>query len=274
MEDRMIITRAFAIGSLAGILMGLAAPSAQSQRKLYTFVGDQDHDALGATVAGPGDIDGDGYDDVYAAAPRTPDIYCLGPGYVRIYSGRDGSTLLDVTAGGPCDMIGFYAGGTLGDMDHDGVPDFFVTSVPAQSAWAFSGRDGSILHAFANPAIGFGQAASAAGDVNADGYADLLVGAKDNANLRGTAFVYSGKDGTLLYQLDGDGSSLWFGESVSKAGAVDRDGYDDFIVGANWVTGYVRVYSGKNAAVLYDFPAPNGYGDGLNVSDAGDVDQD
>ena len=79
-----------------------------------------------------------------------------------------------------------------------------------------------------------GNSVSGAGDVNKDGFADLIVGAyydTDNGLQSGSARVFSGVDGTILYIFNGDTFFDRFGISVSGAGDVNNDGYDDVIVG-------------------------------------------
>lgn len=79
-----------------------------------------------------------------------------------------------------------------------------------------------------------GSAVSSAGDVDRDGYPDIIVGAVQvAASLPGSARVYSGHDGRLLFTFVGDGAGDAFGHSVSGAGDVNKDGYDDVIVGAS-----------------------------------------
>ena len=79
-----------------------------------------------------------------------------------------------------------------------------------------------------------GSAVSGAGDVDKDGYPDIIVGAVQvGGNLAGSARVYSGHDGRLLFTVLGDGLGDAFGYSVSGAGDVNKDGHDDFIVGAS-----------------------------------------
>lgn len=126
----------------------------------------------------------------------------------------------------------------------------------------------------------FGGAVSDAGDVNADGFDDIIVGAP-GANPRGAAFVYSGKDGSLLYQWNGSGQNCDFGISVSGTGDVNGDGFADVIVGGSARScglndlGSVFVYSGADGSLIYQWDeTPPRRGFGHSVSGAGDVNQD
>ena len=106
------------------------------------------------------------------------------------------------------------------------------------SARVFSGLDGSILYTFYGDSAGdaFGGSVAGAGDVNQDGYPDLIAGAQwddDNGISSGSARVFSGADGAVLYTFYGDSAHDCFGVSVAGAGDVNKDGYADLIVGAH-----------------------------------------
>ncbi len=94
-----------------------------------------------------------------------------------------------------------------------------------------------------------GDSVSAAGDVNGDGFDDLIVGAKDddpNGNSSGASFVVFGKtNGTKVelsaveagsggFVINGVSAGDQSGFSVSSAGDVNGDGFDDLIVGAKY----------------------------------------
>src|SRR5262245_48809794 len=91
-------------------------------------------------------------------------------------------------------------------------------------------------------------AIAGAGDVNRDGYDDIVVGAWGTLfPAGGYVRVYSGKDGALLHQWTGD---LSFGRVVAGAGDVNRDGYDDIFIGGN---DQVWVYSGRTGGLIWYF---------------------
>jgi hypothetical protein len=81
----------------------------------------------------------------------------------------------------------------------------------------------------------FGTSVSGAGDVNNDGFDDLIVGASEddtNGSNSDSARAFSGATGAILYTFNGDSAGDNFGISVSGAGDVNNDGFDDLIVGA------------------------------------------
>jgi hypothetical protein len=85
----------------------------------------------------------------------------------------------------------------------------------------------------------FGWDVAGAGDVNGDGYDDLVVGANlydDGSTDEGGAFVYlggaSGPASTPDWQAESEQASADFGIAVAGVGDVDGDGYDDIAVGA------------------------------------------
>jgi YD repeat-containing protein len=142
---------------------------------------------------------------------------------------------------------------------------------------------GDMLYTFTGmPNAALGGSVSAAGDVNNDGYDDLIVGAFLAGADHGQAYVFSGQDGSLLYTFTGEADGDEFGWSVSEAGDVNNDGYDDVIVGApqndagGGNAGRVYVYSGQNGALLHTFTGQTTGSErlGWSVSGAGDVNND
>lgn len=109
-----------------------------------------------------------------------------------------------------------------------------------------------LLGAEAQTGDDFGRAVADAGDVDQDGFPDVVVGAPradGNGANSGRVLVYSGRTGELLWQRDGDFAGDLFGWSVDGVGDIDGDGASDLIVGAPswdnngaWATGSGSVY--------------------------------
>ena len=257
---------------------------------LHTFLGDAAGDYFGRSVSGAGDVNGDGFADLIVGAPDDDDNGS-NSGSARVFSGVDGSVLHTFLGDAAGDYFGRSVSGA-GDVNGDGFADLIVgaddddNGADSGSARVFSGADGSVLHTFLGDATLdlFGRSVSGAGDVNGDGFADLIVGASgddDNGSESGSARVFSGVDGSVLHTFLGDAAGDSFGSSVSGAGDVNGDGFDDLIVGAfgdddnGSNSGSARVFSGVDGSVLHTF-----LGDAANdrfgrsVSGAGDVNGD
>jgi hypothetical protein len=244
-------------------------------------------DEFGSSVAGDGDLDGDGVSD-YVVGGRSASVGALASGIVRAYSGIDGSTLY-TWAGGFSEQLGWsvdIAGDVNGDGHDDVVAGAFTANgngAESGAAYVFSGRDGSILHLVHGDSANdwLGTSVSAAGDVNADGLADFIVGAPGDDNVgggSGSARVYSGSNGGILFHLDGDVAGELFGVSVCELGDVDGDDHADFAVGSrngSANVGSIKVFSGRTGARLYtsNGNAPGSWF-GLKLDGAGDVDGD
>jgi hypothetical protein len=122
-----------------------------------------------------------------------------------------------------------------------------------------------------------------AGDVNGDGYADVIVGAPFNNALAGAATIYLGGPGADTVPdvtLAGGAAGDFLGYSVSGAGDVNGDGYDDVIVGATNAVGNGRAYLFLGGAVMDNTADLTMTGEaagdqfGFSVSGAGDVNRD
>ena len=161
-----------------------------------------------------------------------------------------------------------------------GLACLLLLSAPAEGqqiggqwerAWVFDGPG-----VFAD--VFFGASSSWAGDVDGDGFDDVIVGAPGEGNYAGAAYVYSGRTGKVIWKFAGSGWAK-LGLSVSGAGDLNHDGQADLIVGlpgSNSNLGSVHAYSGATGALLWQFNGVTGKGSalGVSVASAGDVNGD
>lgn len=231
-----------------------------------------------------GDVDRDGAGEVITSEPFTAN------GSTYVYSGRTGRPLYRFDGAVPGAQQG-YAIADAGDTSGDRVPDILTTAPGdgAGHAYVRSGRTGRLLHDLVGAAQGdfFGSAVSSAGDVNRDGRTDILVGAELNGDAgaqAGKAYVYSGRTGALIRELQAGDEGDHFGSAVDWTEDLNRDRVPDHIVGARdaglagpgFGPGRVYVFSGRTGRLLFEI-APPATGRGLGfffVAGVGDVNRD
>lgn len=241
------------------------------------------------SVSGAGDIDKDGFDDFMVGALGYSGGSQTGSAYV--YSGASGRLLWQFDGEAPNDRPGI-AVSEAGDVDGDGCPDVIVGAFLADgwssAALIYSGATGNLIWQFVgpDPLDLFGGSVSGAGDVDGDGFDDVIVGAEKahpgHLTNAGSTYIYSGASGGLIWQFDGRSSWGAMGTSVSGAGDVDGDGFDDVIVGAPGVpigprvyAGSAFIFSGATGSLLSRFNGPESWdGLGISVSGAGDINGD
>jgi hypothetical protein len=281
------------------LLLWILIADTRAQVPIYTFsYGDQPQGSFGSSVAGVGDLDGNGLTDVVVGADYE------GPGVVYVI-GANG-LLYSVTTPDPEPQWGVNVFGRAlspgGDVDGDGRSDFIV-GAPGDAdgcgrAYLFSGATGTLLLTLAatecsdDPfANSFGWETSSAGDVNADGIPDIAVGnfAQEVGGqpYAGRAYVFSGNDGGPLAQFESPspGGYLHFGVALASVGDVNEDSIPDLLVGANWdrlpeepsEAGRAYLFSGAGGSPLLAFRSPGAATSGWFgscVSNAGDLDLD
>ncbi|MCK5773074.1 MAG: FG-GAP repeat protein, partial [Thermoplasmata archaeon] len=158
-----------------------------------SFIGEAESDYSGDSVSGAGDVNNDGYDDVIIGS--------------KGYNSYDGKAYL---------ILGKQSGWTM-DVDLSNADASYVGVGTARNC---------------------GKSVACAGDVNSDGYDDIIIGAPGDG-----AYLVLGKEtgwstDTPISNVDAsfiqEGSADNAGHSVDGAGDVNGDGYDDIIVGAHY----------------------------------------
>ncbi|MCT7951873.1 hypothetical protein NG798_18890, partial [Ancylothrix sp. C2] len=228
----------------------------------------------GVSVSNAGDVNGDGYDDVIVGTRVVAGAAAVGGQSYVVFGGPNinGVFALNTIGTGGANPSGFVIGGIS--------PNPFPGGAPTLALQAFSG-------------------VSAAGDVNGDGFDDLVTGVYPANGNAGAAYVVFGKNntnavnmntlGTNGFVINGIAANDQAGISVSNAGDVNGDGLDDLIVGArnaNTTTGAAYLVYGKtgtDAVNLNALTASQGFAipgttaadqAGRSVSGAGDVNGD
>lgn len=258
----------------------------------WTTQGDASFDCHGHALACGGDFDGDGVGDVATYEKDFSSGTPYDQGVLRVFSGASGSQIHYVR--GPAENADYGRYGLIfvPDLDGDGHDELAVSYVMDGTNGSGSGRVDVIsgktrqkIRTLYGATAGdqFGFSLALAGDVDADGTADLLVGAPSyhvDGVVRGLARVHSGKDGSVIWSIFGSGPEH-FGHDVDGAGDVDADGHDDILVGAKKdgtagsQAGAARVYSGRDGTLLHTFLGESpGAEAGYTVAGIGDVDGD
>jgi hypothetical protein len=281
-----------------------SAPNISSGQQATVLTGPDGAGAgFGESVASAGDVNGDGYADVIVSAPyamgKTGRVYVYLGGASGISPSQQPMVLTGPDgAGGQFGISVANAGDVNGDGYADVIVGAFTTMNNTGRTYVYLGS-GSGISSSQRPAAltgsggaggDFGISVASAGDVNGDGYADVIVGAFTPTTSAGRAYIYlGGASGVSASQQPvvltiADGSSSYFGFSAASAGDVNGDGYADVIVGAFTTmnnVGRAYVYLGGGSGISpFQQPialtGPDGAGGefGISVASAGDVNGD
>ncbi len=269
MRDNTVGSKSGAVYLFDGQLTGDA-----SVQNAVWLLGASGGDQLGSAVVGPGDVNGDGFDDVLAGAwksnengsdsgaaylvlgPITADVDVSGADAILTGTGRD--DFAAQTAAGPGDVDGDgFADLVIGAQEAgDGGEAYLVLGpvsgtldlADADTTW--SGASGDQL----------ASSVAAAGDLDGDGSRDVLVAAEradDEVLDGGAVYVVTGQSGELASDawltLVGTERQAHFGSTVLAAGDLDASGSDDLVVAAgsyNEETGSVYVFFDPSAGTL------------------------
>lgn len=258
--------------------------------------------AFGSRVANAGDVDGDDKDDVFVSAGTLPN------GTIYVLSGADGATLRTFRGNLSASPALLEEAHSAGDFDHDGIPDFLLGARASGDLLdgevgyfaVISGKlacDGLVLSADCEApadscvllrvcgdahADTFGDRMANVGDVNGDGVVDILAGIPGAYFAApGTARLYSGSDGAVLFSVNGLGPQDNLGYAVAGVGDVTGDGVADFAIGAPGVpkkrrpmAGNVLVYSGATFTLVRTFKGRPLDMVGTSIASTGLVDGD
>jgi subtilisin family serine protease len=282
-----------------------------------SFTGENEFDNSGYSISSAGDVNGDGYDDIIIGAEGNSDgayksgqTYLIlgksaGWGYISL-SEADAS----FTGVNEFDNSGKSVS-SAGDVNGDGYDDILIGVPNASTVYLILGKQtGWLMDTPLNQAADasflgngwLGHAVSSSGDVNGDGYDDIIISAplaNGEASVAGKTYLILGKASGWAMDTDinnADASFLGEGEldkagwSVSSSGDVNGDGYDDILIGShtndeggNWA-GQTYLIFGKPTGWTLDTPlrtgsdasfiGETGYRSGLSVSLAGDINSD
>jgi len=235
---------------------------------------------FGESVAGLGDVNGDGVGDLIVGAPGADRVFMLSGATLAVLR-----TMVDPNGTG--NLFGSTVA-NAGDVNGDGVDDIAVGApgpVPGPlplpcalppcpppdpalgRAFIFSGSNGALIHTLipSDEFAGFGVSVASLGDVNGDGVPDVAVGMVPTGSPSsiGRVYAFSGSNGAVLWEVDEPGGKQFpsFGGRLASIGDLNGDGRRDLLVSAPFhdvnpdpnvfvLAGRVYLVSGATGAIL------------------------
>jgi len=231
------------------------------------------------------DLNGDGRAEVIVGSSYS-DARGYHSGSVTVYNGAGYKALSQYY----CDSkVSDECGRSLAtgcDLDEDGISEVLVGA--QTGVFIYSGQTSMLLGKIASVQGGaddWARNIRCDGDFTGDGRSDILIAAplEDlNGSGAGAIYGYDGSNFQNMIILRGDKAGDQFGKGLSFVGDVNRDGFDDFAVGADQQSnpGYVRLYSGRDLSILSEWKSYENCGTGANcnfgasLSSAGDQNAD
>ena len=290
-----------------GAFLYLGSPTGPGTSFVWSTESNQVEGRLGQAVASAGDVNGDGFGDVIIG-DFAYDNGQSNEGRASVYHGSaSGLAATPAWTAESNQATAWFSNAvaSAGDVNGDGFGDVIIGAYNYDNGESDEGRvyvyHGSPSGLAATPAwtaesnqveAYFGYSCASAGDVNADGFSDVIVGSQfyDNGEeTEGRAFLYLGSAGGLqtfaAWTAEPNQTGAWFGYSVGTAGDVNGDGYSDVIFGSIFYSngqsqeGRAFVYHGLSSGLG---PAPAwtqesnqmAAGFGSMVATAGDVNGD
>ena len=248
----------------------LGSASGPSTTAVWTAESNQASAYFGHCVSSAGDVNNDGYDDVIIGSVYWTNAH-TNEGKVFLYLGN--ATGLNTTAAWTYEPNQAYAnaGSVInfaGDVNNDGFDDIIIGMSQFNGAFADGGRllvfYGSVSGLPLTPSWIYdgdqltgelGVTVKYAGDINNDGYDDIIAGARQYDNGSTNEGRASGLPLTPSWIVESNQTNAYFGQAVSGAGDINNDGYDDVLVGAPF---YDKFGLTDNGAVFIYYGSASG----------------